>query len=643
MLPLHGEQLVDPVQPAEPDRGRGALPDRGDRLGPALRGRTLRQARHRAAGRPGRGSRTADHVRYARPGDDRDPARSRPRGRGDRAVVHVLLHRQRVRPARVGTGLRRLPPGHAEPRRTPGGERDHRPDPGDRGGPLRRRGLRDGSDPRHRRAARAGRRGGQRPRPGRHLPRPAPRRPRRAGRTELPRDQERAVRRGRRPGTQRIELPATGRVGVGEGHEPARVLPRHGRQVPLGRPRIQLPALGPARRLPDRAARTLRGLPAAPARGVERIPHPPGRLGRRAGHRPTHTAAPPRAPGAPVLPAHAGAGRAAGPAGAPARARRPRHVPLPTPAPGPGRAAVRPGRPRRLPGHRTGRRPAHPAPAVRRHDAGWRGAGRHRGPGVPGPGRGRGRKGHRAGAQPRVTASAPASTRSRMTYVGRPVPLAYNRPTYAPTTPSPSICTAARTASIPAIVVNPGTVVTPAKYSHSTRTNSASPPAPTRKPRYVTSRNGAVEYPAITLTAYRVSVRSVYPDRPWSRRSIRTVTAPTRLVPHSRHTSTDTCGPATRSKLVRRSVRKARKALMARPSGPPNRPARPALTSLEARLRANPCSSSRATPYTRSTSSVRADSSAGTSSGGCCRSSSIVTTTSCRAARTPASSALCCP
>ena len=69
------------------------------------------------------------------------------RRRGDHAVVHVRLDRQRVRAARRDAGVRRHPRRHAQPRRERDRGGDHAAHPGDRRRPLRRRRLRDGRAP----------------------------------------------------------------------------------------------------------------------------------------------------------------------------------------------------------------------------------------------------------------------------------------------------------------------------------------------------------------------------------------------------------------------------------------------------------------------------------------------------------------
>ena len=71
---------------------------------------------------------------------------------------------------------------------------------------------------------------------------------RRARDAELPRDQERALRRGRRAAGQRRARRGAGRDHAREGHRPVALPPRPGRQVHLGRHRLELPAERPARR-----------------------------------------------------------------------------------------------------------------------------------------------------------------------------------------------------------------------------------------------------------------------------------------------------------------------------------------------------------------------------------------------------------
>ena len=87
----------------------------------------------------------------------------------------------------------------------------------------------------------------QRARPVRRATRTAARHVRRARDAELSRDEERHLRRGWRAGRQRRALRRARRDHPREGHEPAAVLPRRGRQVHLGRRRVELRAVGYAR------------------------------------------------------------------------------------------------------------------------------------------------------------------------------------------------------------------------------------------------------------------------------------------------------------------------------------------------------------------------------------------------------------
>ena len=70
-----------------------------------------------------------------------------PGRRGDHAVVHLRLHGERGRAPRRAPGLRRHPPGHAQPRRAPPAVAGHAAHAGDPPRALRRRRLRDGRDP----------------------------------------------------------------------------------------------------------------------------------------------------------------------------------------------------------------------------------------------------------------------------------------------------------------------------------------------------------------------------------------------------------------------------------------------------------------------------------------------------------------
>ena len=122
--------------------------------------------------------------------------------------------------------------------------------------PLRRRRLRDGrrsADVADAPWARAHR--GRRARCRRTLARPAAGRHRPPRRAQLPRDQERQVRRGRRAARQRRALRRAGRDPPGEGHRPPALLPRRGRQVHVAGRRLVVPAQRPRRGVPLGAAR----------------------------------------------------------------------------------------------------------------------------------------------------------------------------------------------------------------------------------------------------------------------------------------------------------------------------------------------------------------------------------------------------
>ena len=109
-----------------------------------------------------------------------------------------------------------------------------------------------------------------------------------------------------------INDPALDRAGRGparEGHQPQPVLPRPGRQVHLGRRRLELPAVGDPGRLPVGAARGARRDPGAAPRDLAALRRGAGRLGGADGRRHADRAAALRAPGAPVLPAAAVARR----------------------------------------------------------------------------------------------------------------------------------------------------------------------------------------------------------------------------------------------------------------------------------------------------------------------------------------------
>ena len=178
--------------------------------------------------------------------------------RGDRAVLHLRVHGQRLRAARRAAGVRGHPARHAEHRRVGDRGRHHPAHARHRAGALRRRRLRDGRHHGDRRAARAGGGRGQRARPVRHLQGPPAGHLRRPGHAELPRDQELVVRRGRGADDQRRALRRAGRDHPREGHQPQPLLPRAGGQVHLVRRRLELSAVRHPRRLPAGAARIAR-------------------------------------------------------------------------------------------------------------------------------------------------------------------------------------------------------------------------------------------------------------------------------------------------------------------------------------------------------------------------------------------------
>ena len=155
VIPVRGRvdrTSLAPASDAVSTRGRplpssrayvtGAEADLGARsagAGVGGRRRTLRRRDRGAA----RGAARREHPRAAHPvvhrgaGDGRDAHRRRRRQRGDRAVVHVRLDRQRVRPPRRHAGLRGHRSGNAHAR--PGGGRGggHAGDRGRRSRPLR--------------------------------------------------------------------------------------------------------------------------------------------------------------------------------------------------------------------------------------------------------------------------------------------------------------------------------------------------------------------------------------------------------------------------------------------------------------------------------------------------------------------------
>ena len=167
--------------------------------------------------------RAAGALLHRGPGDGGDPRRRRPRRRGHHALVHLRLHRQRLRAARRDAGVRRHPARHPEPRRD-----------ADRGAPITPRtkaivavhyagvGCEMDAIMRDRRDATSslvdrGRRPGRSARP------TGASRSARFGAArgaQLPRDQERHLRRGRRAARQRSDARRARRDHPREGHQP---------------------------------------------------------------------------------------------------------------------------------------------------------------------------------------------------------------------------------------------------------------------------------------------------------------------------------------------------------------------------------------------------------------------------------------
>ena len=148
--------------------------------------------------------------------------------------------------------------------------------------PLRGRGARHGRAHGPGADALAARRRGRRAGTRGDLPGPAPGHAGRRRLLQLPRDEERHLRRGRRPCRARPGPGGPRRDHAREGHEPQRVPPRRGGQVHLGGRGQQLRAV---RRAGGRARRPARQVrrdpPAAPAR-LRALPRRALRLGARA-------------------------------------------------------------------------------------------------------------------------------------------------------------------------------------------------------------------------------------------------------------------------------------------------------------------------------------------------------------------------
>ena len=100
--------------------------DRPDRRRSDVHQEVPRAARRHARRPAG----AAHHVLHPRAGDGGAAARHPARRRSHRPVVHVRLDGQRVRPARRQAGVLRRAPRHAEPRRSPAPRADHARAPG---------------------------------------------------------------------------------------------------------------------------------------------------------------------------------------------------------------------------------------------------------------------------------------------------------------------------------------------------------------------------------------------------------------------------------------------------------------------------------------------------------------------------------
>ena len=132
------------------------------------------------------------------------------------------------------------------------------------------------------RVARRPPRRGQRPRPVRHLARPAARQPGPLRHAQLPRDQELRVRRGRCAAAQRPRGRRPRAGALRQGHQPARVHARPGRQVHVEGHRLVVRPLRRARGLPPRPARDARGDPGQAPRRRRALRDHAGAVRRRA-------------------------------------------------------------------------------------------------------------------------------------------------------------------------------------------------------------------------------------------------------------------------------------------------------------------------------------------------------------------------
>ncbi len=128
----------------------------GPRRGSVGRRRRLHQAVPGLAGTAHGVSQGPAHpLMHRRPGDGRDPGRYSAGGRGHHTILHLRIHRQRLRTAGRSTGIRGHPARHPQPGREMHRGRRHCAYARHRAGALRRRRLRDGRDHRPRGALRA--------------------------------------------------------------------------------------------------------------------------------------------------------------------------------------------------------------------------------------------------------------------------------------------------------------------------------------------------------------------------------------------------------------------------------------------------------------------------------------------------------
>ena len=254
--PMNDGHGAHRLQPRSRHGRRVRLHARGDRERPPGEQRALLEAAARTGSRSEpEPARAPDPLVHRRARDGVHARGDRPGRRGDHAVVHVRHDGERRRRARRTSGVRRRPPGHALPRRAADRGRHHAADEGDRAGPLRRRRLRDGRDRRSSPSSHDLARRSRTPRraSARRVGPPA-RRDRTPRRAQLPRDEERQLRRGRRAARQRRRLVERAEIVHEKGTDRAPLLPRAGRQVHVGRRRLLVRAERARGRVPVGAA-----------------------------------------------------------------------------------------------------------------------------------------------------------------------------------------------------------------------------------------------------------------------------------------------------------------------------------------------------------------------------------------------------